>query len=116
MAFLLSAFSTNMDVVQIVCVAHLCLELIRSREMRKRRWWTHPAISNRLSTGQFHEVAKVGGLFICESVDSRESVCKGMTCLRIPVTSTRAIAVESAIKFWVREPKPYSHFWEFGWQ
>ena len=29
MAFLLSAFSTNMDVVQIVCVAHLCLELIR---------------------------------------------------------------------------------------
>jgi hypothetical protein len=22
--------------------------------MRKRRWWTHPDISNRLSTGQFH--------------------------------------------------------------
>jgi hypothetical protein len=22
--------------------------------MRNRRWWTHPAISNRLSTGQFN--------------------------------------------------------------
>jgi hypothetical protein len=22
--------------------------------MRKRRWWTHPDISNRRSTGQFH--------------------------------------------------------------
>jgi hypothetical protein len=43
-----------MDVVQIGCVAHLCLELIRSQKRRRRRWWTHPAISNRLSTGQFH--------------------------------------------------------------
>ena len=54
MAFLLPAFSTKMDVVQIGCVAHLCLELISSQKRRKRRWWTHPAISNRLSTGQFH--------------------------------------------------------------
>jgi hypothetical protein len=43
-----------MDVVQIGRVAHLCLELIHSQKRRKRRWWTHPAISNRLSTGQFH--------------------------------------------------------------
>jgi hypothetical protein len=43
-----------MDIVQIGCVAHLCLELIRSQNRRKRRWWTHPAISSRLSTGKFH--------------------------------------------------------------
>jgi hypothetical protein len=49
-AFLLPAFSTKMDVVQIGCVAHLTL----SQKRRKRRWWTHPALSNRLSTGQFH--------------------------------------------------------------
>ena len=56
------------------------------------------------------EVAPVGRLFIRESVDSRESVCKGMTCFRIPVTNTRGIAVESAIKVLVSEPKPYSNF------
>jgi hypothetical protein len=43
-----------MDVVQIGCVAHLGLELTRSQQRRKRLWWTHPAISKRLSTGQFH--------------------------------------------------------------
>jgi hypothetical protein len=26
---------------------------MRSQKRRKRRWWIHPAISNRLSTGQF---------------------------------------------------------------
>jgi hypothetical protein len=50
-AFLLPALRTKMDVVRIGCVLHLCLELILSQERRKRRWWTHPAISNRLSTG-----------------------------------------------------------------
>jgi hypothetical protein len=40
--------------VQISCVVHLRLELIVAKKRRKSRWWTHPAISNRLSTGQFH--------------------------------------------------------------
>ena len=53
------------------------------------------------------EVAPAHSLFIRESFDSRESVCKGMTCLQIPVTSTRAIALESAIKIWVSEPKRF---------
>jgi hypothetical protein len=44
------ASSTKMDVVQIGCVAHLKL----SQKRRKIRWSTHPAISNRLSTQQFH--------------------------------------------------------------
>jgi hypothetical protein len=39
-----------MDVVQIGCVAHLTL----GQKRGKRRWWTHPAISNRLSTRQSH--------------------------------------------------------------
>jgi hypothetical protein len=43
-----------MDVVQTGCVAHLCLELISRQKRRKKRWWTHAALSNRLSTGQFH--------------------------------------------------------------
>jgi hypothetical protein len=39
-----------MDVGQIGCIAHLTL----SQKRRKIRWWTHPAISNRLPTQQFH--------------------------------------------------------------
>ena len=53
MALLPPAFTTEMD-VRVGCLAQLCLELRHSQEMRKRRWWTHPDISNRLSTGQFH--------------------------------------------------------------
>jgi hypothetical protein len=30
------------------------LELTRRQKRRKGRWGTHPAIANRLSTGQFH--------------------------------------------------------------
>jgi hypothetical protein len=46
-------FTTEMD-VRFRRLVQLCLELRHSQEMRKRRWWTHPDISNRLSTGQFH--------------------------------------------------------------
>jgi hypothetical protein len=53
MAFLLPAFSTKIDVVEIGCVARLCLELILRQKGRKRCWWTHGAISKGLSTGQF---------------------------------------------------------------
>jgi hypothetical protein len=31
--------------------------------MRKRRWWTHPDISNRLSTEQFHIMFGTQGKF-----------------------------------------------------
>jgi hypothetical protein len=48
-AFRLPAFSTKVD-VQIGCVTRLIL----SQKRRKRRWWTHPAMSNRLATWQFH--------------------------------------------------------------
>jgi hypothetical protein len=46
-------FTAEMD-ARVGCLAQLCLELRHSQKMKKRCWWTHPDISNRLSTGQFH--------------------------------------------------------------
>jgi hypothetical protein len=59
------------------------------------------------------ELAPVGRLLIHEIVDRIENVCKGTTGLRIPVTITGPITVESAIKVRVSESKPYSHFQVF---
>lgn len=45
-----------MNTVQVGCIAGLIvLEDIQTKKSRrKKRWWTHPTLSNRLSTGQFH--------------------------------------------------------------
>ena len=46
-----------MNTLQIGCVAGLLLlEDVERNEKtsRKRRWWTHPTLSHRLSIGNFH--------------------------------------------------------------
>ena len=46
-----------MNTLQIGCVAGLLLleDVERNKKTsRKRRWWTHPTLSHRLSIGNFH--------------------------------------------------------------
>jgi hypothetical protein len=46
-----------MNTLQIGCFAGILLleDLERSEQTsRKRRWWTHPTLSHRLSIGNFH--------------------------------------------------------------
>lgn len=41
-----------MNTVQIGCVVAWCI--YRRRNRRKRRFWVHPTLQSRLTTGQFH--------------------------------------------------------------
>ena len=47
-----------MNTLDIGCVAGLLLledvERNKKKKLRKRRWWTHPTLSHRLSTGNIH--------------------------------------------------------------
>ena len=50
-----------MNTLQIGCVAGLLLleDVERTKKTsRKRRWWTHPTLSHRLSIGNFHSSFK----------------------------------------------------------
>lgn len=49
-------FKRVMDLVQIGCVVVNQLQLLESlrKERKKRRWCTHPLLSNRLTVGIFH--------------------------------------------------------------
>lgn len=43
-----------MDLVELLCVA---IAIVRHRKRRrKRRYWVHPIVSQRLLKGQFHKI------------------------------------------------------------
>lgn len=45
-----------MDSIQVGCVATVLIlqHVVIKKRRAKRRWWSHPILSHRLVTGQFH--------------------------------------------------------------